>query len=182
VIILDKFGDRRQRGNRDARSLEQGAFGIVRRPGRRSPQAICDLNFQLFTAFLPGSAQNVENDVTHSKQTTELFLPGATTSQYSPRTSIATPLSNRELRLLKSELTHRKQTIASRSNRELSTNGRRNNSRSPLTTRHWSFLTGSAPQTELAVTNSKQTTGTLLTGSRTAFRHLQQCAAIKENF
>jgi hypothetical protein len=32
------------------------------------------------------------------------------------------------------------------------------------------FLTGSAPQTELAVTHSKQTTGKFLTGARTAFR------------
>jgi hypothetical protein len=32
------------------------------------------------------------------------------------------------------------------------------------------FLTGSAPQTELAVTHSKQTTETFLTGARTAFR------------
>ena len=31
-------------------------------------------------AFLPGTAQQVENDVTHSKQTTATFLPGATTA------------------------------------------------------------------------------------------------------
>ena len=36
----------------------------------------CD---QLF-AFLPGSGQRVECDVTHSKQTTAPFLPGATTA------------------------------------------------------------------------------------------------------
>jgi len=29
--------------------------------------------------LLPGSAQNIENDVTYSKQTTDKFLPGATT-------------------------------------------------------------------------------------------------------
>ena len=29
--------------------------------------------------LLPGSAQNIENDVTYRKQTTEKFLPGATT-------------------------------------------------------------------------------------------------------
>jgi hypothetical protein len=33
-------------------------------------------------AFLPGSAQNVENDVTSTKQTVGEFLPGATTAQY----------------------------------------------------------------------------------------------------
>ena len=34
----------------------------------------------VFCAFLPGSAQNVENDVTYSKQSTGEFLPGATTA------------------------------------------------------------------------------------------------------
>jgi len=37
--------------------------------------------FSDFSAFLPGSAQKVENDVTHSKQTAVPFLPGATTTQ-----------------------------------------------------------------------------------------------------
>jgi len=32
------------------------------------------------SAFLPGSAQNTENDVTYSKQRTGEFLPGATTA------------------------------------------------------------------------------------------------------
>src|SRR5580698_8093187 len=32
-----------------------------------------------FLPFLPGSAQNIENDVTYSKQTIGEFLPGATT-------------------------------------------------------------------------------------------------------
>jgi hypothetical protein len=32
-----------------------------------------------FPAFLPGSAQNIESDVTYSKQRTGEFLPGATT-------------------------------------------------------------------------------------------------------
>ena len=36
--------------------------------------------------FLPGSAQYVESDVTHSKQTTATFLPGATTPQFGSRT------------------------------------------------------------------------------------------------
>jgi hypothetical protein len=33
-----------------------------------------------FSAFLPGSAKNIENDVTYSKQRTGEFLPGATTA------------------------------------------------------------------------------------------------------
>ena len=36
--------------------------------------------FSNSSAFLPGSAQNVENDVTYSKQRTGNFLPGATTA------------------------------------------------------------------------------------------------------
>jgi hypothetical protein len=34
----------------------------------------------LSVALLPGSTQNIESDVTYSKQTTERFLPGATTT------------------------------------------------------------------------------------------------------
>jgi hypothetical protein len=33
-----------------------------------------------FLPFLPGSAQNIENDVTYSKQSIRKFLPGATTT------------------------------------------------------------------------------------------------------
>jgi len=33
-----------------------------------------------FLPFLPGSAQNIENDVTYSKQSMAKFLPGATTT------------------------------------------------------------------------------------------------------
>jgi hypothetical protein len=36
--------------------------------------------YELFAPFLPGSAQNVESDVTCSKQSTGKFLPGATTT------------------------------------------------------------------------------------------------------
>jgi hypothetical protein len=43
--------------------------------------------FENFRAFLPGSAQKVECDVTHSKQTTGKFLPGATTASLAHRKS-----------------------------------------------------------------------------------------------
>jgi hypothetical protein len=92
------------------------------------------------SAFLPGSAQYVESDVTHSKQTTATFLPGSRFAHLAsrtvqrdahsrPRTSLANALSNREHQLLEPTLTHRKQTIAPRSNRELSTNRCLRNSR-----------------------------------------------------
>jgi hypothetical protein len=67
--------------------------------------------------FLPGSAQNVENDVTHSKQKTAPFLPGSRIARRDAQSSIANALSNRELQLLEPWLIHRKQTIAPRSNR-----------------------------------------------------------------
>jgi hypothetical protein len=58
----------------------------------------------------------------HTKHTTKPSLPGSRFACCRPRTSFAKPLSNRELHLLEPTLTHRKQTIAPRSNRELSTN------------------------------------------------------------
>ena len=73
-------------------------------------------------AFLSGTAQYIENDVTHSKQTTATFLPGARTAYCHTRNSIANALSNRELELLEPRLTHRKQTARPCPNRELSTN------------------------------------------------------------
>jgi len=48
--------------------------------------------FVIFSAFLPGSAQYIECDVTHSKQTTAPFLPGATTAHY----RLAAQLTNRQ--------------------------------------------------------------------------------------
>ena len=73
-------------------------------------------------AFLPGSGLRVESDVTRSKQTTATFLPGSRIARCHAPTSFANALSNRELSLLEPTLTLRKQTIAPRSNRELSTN------------------------------------------------------------
>jgi hypothetical protein len=45
-------------------------------------------------ALLPGSAQNVECDVTSTKQTTEDFLPGATTTSGLSRNNAALPTQN----------------------------------------------------------------------------------------
>jgi len=122
----------------------------------------------------------------HTKHTTKPCLPGSRFAHCHARTSIANALSNRELHLLEPTLTHRKQATAPRSNRELSTNRCRGNSRAviPILT----FLTGSASQTEFAVTNSKQKTGAFLTGSRfarygagidTSFRLAQDGARLK---
>jgi hypothetical protein len=91
-------------------------------------------------------------------------------------------LSNRELELLEPSLTHRKQTTASRSNRELSTNQCSCNfhlSGALLSNgllRQIQFLTGSAPQTEFGVTYRKQTTAQFLTGSRIAQLETRICA------
>jgi hypothetical protein len=86
------------------------------------------------------------------------------------RTSITSALSNRELQLLERTLTHRKQTIAPHSNRELLTNRCFGNSHSvnPIP----SFLPGSGLQVEWAVTHSKQTTEPFLPGSRIVTKRL----------
>jgi hypothetical protein len=148
-----------------------------------------------FLAFLPGSGLRVEFAVTHSKQTAAPFLPGSRIASCHARSSIANALSNRELQLLEPRLTHRKQTIARRSNRELSTNRCRGNSHAviPILTfltglpRAFfakgsvctsTFLTGSASQTEFAVTHSKQTTASFLTGSRIVSRRFAKRAGL----
>ena len=81
-------------------------------------------------AFLPGSAQNVECDVTSTKQTVGEFLPGARTPQFGSRM-----LSRgAQCRVLGEHSS--------------------------------AFLTGTALQTEIAVTRSKQTTASFLTGAK----------------
>ena len=157
MIILDKLGDGRQNGTREAGSQEQGALGVIVRPARIFHPAICDLNFRPFPAFLPGSGKHVECDVTYTKQTTAPFLPGATTAH------IASRMVQRDAQFGSRMFSPGAQCRA-------------------LGARNSPFLTGSASQTELAVTHSKQTTGTFLTGARTLFRNSRSCVAIKENF
>jgi hypothetical protein len=146
--------------------------------------------------FLPGSGLQVECDVTHSKQTTAPFLPGSRIAPHGLRqgtasavpnasqssgvstpevrchalASITSALSNRELQLLERTVTHRKPTIAPRSNRELSTNRCCGNSHSvnPIP----SFLPGSGLQVECDVSYSKQTAAPFLPGSRTVTKRL----------
>jgi hypothetical protein len=86
------------------------------------------------------------------------------------RSSIADALSNRELQLLESRLIHRKQTIAPRSNRELSTNPCRGNSHVVISI--LTFLPGSGLQVECDVTRSKQTVAPFLPGSRIVTKRL----------
>jgi hypothetical protein len=99
------------------------------------------------------------------KQMIKPCLTGARIAYCDARANLAAnALSNRELRLLEPSLTPCKETIAPRSNRELSTNRGRDMSRAVIPT--VTFLTGSGSQTEFAITHSKHTTGTFLTGSR----------------
>jgi hypothetical protein len=110
-------------------------------------------------------------------------------------------LSNRELELLERPLTHRKQTVAPRSNRELSTNQCSCNSRLtgvsfpdvlPRQAQYLAgfprasfakdsicsgaLLPGSGSQVEIAVTHSKQSTDEFLPGSRIAQLETRICA------
>jgi hypothetical protein len=111
-----------------------------------------------------------------------VFLRNGVRREQDSRLAPLQELSNRERQLLEPPLTHRKQTVAPRSNRELSTNQCSCNF-------HWSgallsnglprqmqFLTGSAPQTEIDVTCSKQTTEKFLTGARTHIKEIRICA------
>jgi hypothetical protein len=110
-------------------------------------------------------------------------------------------VSNRELELLERPLTDRKQTVAPRSNRELSTNQCSCNSRLtgasfpdvlPCRTQYLAgfprasfakgsicsgaLLPGSGSQVEIAVTHSKQSTDEFLPGSRIAQLETRICA------
>ena len=103
-------------------------------------------------------------------------------------------ISNREHHLLEHLLTYRKQTKAPRSNRELSTNRRCDNSHVAsslsLSRSGWArasferssvsgsaFLPGSARYVECDVTHSKQTAATFLPGATTAHRCLRDSYA-----
>jgi hypothetical protein len=137
-----RFSTNRDKLNRQTPEVERFATYRKQRTALSSNRQ--KINFspyenQPLNAFLPGTALRVQNDVTNSKQNTATSLPGTRTPQLGTRTippdahcnarsSIANALSNRELQLLEPRLIHRKQTIALRSNRELSTNRCRGNS------------------------------------------------------
>ena len=96
-------------------------------------------------AFLPGTGQYVECDVTHSKQTTATLLPGARTVQC------------RAFHALSFRPTNEPKSWV-------------HTFRAGSPAQEVAFLTGSASQTKCAVTDSKQTTDTFLTGARTAIK------------
>jgi hypothetical protein len=106
---------------------------------------------------------------------------------FGPGANLAPGISNRELHLLERLLTYRKQTTAPRSNRELSTNQRGDNSYVPgflpssLTSSTEAFvaknsalpsafLPGTSRYVESDVTHSKQKTAPFLPGTRNAHR------------
>ena len=60
--------------------------------------------FSDFSAFLPGSAKYIENDVTYSKQTTGEFLPGATTTRFRLAAQLTNRYSNSVFRALRKPL------------------------------------------------------------------------------
>ena len=177
MIIEDKIRDRQARRKFDL-SLSPAANELDQFPACLSPVVLPR----------PGISNR------------ELRMRQASVSQASaPRRTtrgFVFAFSNRELELLEPSLNHRKQTVAPRSNRELSTNQYYGNSHFPrvrlgrtkgllqplsrtsrlsaltqegaLITRDSSVLTGSGPQTEMAVTYRKQTPAHFLTGARIA--------------
>jgi hypothetical protein len=83
----------------------EGKTGAIVPPISHPPTRHFSLNnrqirsgfYKAFLPFLPGSAQNIENDVTYSKQSIGEFLPGATTTcsvaQFLTETRIALLIS-----------------------------------------------------------------------------------------
>ena len=97
--------------------------------------------------FLSGTAQYIETSVTHSKQTTATFLPGARTAHLRPGrfSGIACQPARLERLFRTSQAAFRETSVYSTA-----------------------FLTGSASHSKTSVTHSKQTTEIFLTGSRIA--------------
>jgi hypothetical protein len=141
-------------------SLQLVLLRTQRLPTRHSSLACPDEGRA--TGFLPGSALQVECDVTHSKQSIGQFLPGATTARQ---------LSS-NWRKFSPEFIHGPRVAP-------------HGSRLLPATRHSSlateFLTGSGSQTEIDVTHSKQRTGSFLTGARTAVSRHQVCRDFRRN-
>src|ERR1700735_378707 len=151
-----------------------------------------------FSQFLPGTAQQVECDVNHSKQSLASFLPG-TRNAHTP--------SLRELEIKQAcagkaaqAVTKSAQILQSLSQKSPGLNhsfradscGFRVNpdgipperiregravvsglNLAPAHIERAPFLTGSASQTEIDVTCSKQTTENFLTGARTAIKQIE---------
>jgi hypothetical protein len=173
--MQDGAGVGRKKSDARTPSIQRGRSAPATQPVLNDSEQDPANIHHCFLGFLPGSDLQVEFAVTHSKQTAAPFLPGSRIAHFAYRTLsrdahcharsfIGNALSNRELRLLEPRLSHRKQTIAPRSNRELSTNRCRVNSHAviPVPT----FLTETASHSEMAVTHSKQRTATFLTGAR----------------
>jgi hypothetical protein len=154
------------------RVLHQDPVGILRKRTIPSFPATKESSISCFAAaFLPGSAQYVECDVTHSKQSTATFLPGATTAPRGFRqgTAFYPELRRAAVPSLVSSIQFHCSFRAGSPARAFAC------TLDPATaTVDFSpFLTGSASQTESSVTHSKQTTETFLTGARTAIKQFR---------
>jgi hypothetical protein len=92
-------------------------------------------------------------------------------SNISPPTPIKTAELNRQTRVFRNAVTHRKQRVAARSNRQKIKFCETGNSASASLTvsafcdAFFAFLPGSAQYVKIAVTHSKQSTATFLPGS-----------------
>jgi len=154
------------------RTFQQDSGGILRQPSIPGFLATKEASVSsVATAFLPGSGEYVECDVTYSKQTTATFLPGATTAlrrlrhgtAFYPelrRAAVASPVSSIQF--------HRSFRAGSPARASACTLNP-----AAATVDFSPFLTGSASQTETSVTHSKQTIATFLTGARTAIKQFR---------
>jgi hypothetical protein len=161
------------------------------------------------TAFLPGFGKYVECDVTLSKQTTATYLPGATTAPHESGRGTPFYTEPRNAPAPGSRVVNRFRHGTASAVGSLVCPGEEKSFRADSPARAFActletpvcpgapptgvpgdffaknsvsprpFLTGSAPQTELPVTHSKQTFGPFLTGSRTGikeFANSHSCA------
>jgi hypothetical protein len=192
VDVEHKLGDAAERLSDSAFLARSGSFRYIEtRSGMKMSDKRPPFASGLLKAFFGNGVRQQDSNPApaHAFSNRELTMRQASASRASNATrGIRFALSNRERQLLEPVLTHRKQTMASRSNRELSTNRCSCNFHlsgallSKGLLRQIQFLTGSAPQTEFDVTYRKQTTAQFLTGSRIARLETRICAKMSAQF
>jgi hypothetical protein len=185
VIIFGKFGDGRSKEDRAVQVRAMTGHGLDGVDSLRSSRLTRAIDLSCAPSMCAGASDVTFPPATNGGVAHARKFPSPGFNRASFRLPHPSPISNRELDLLERHLNHCKQRAATVSNRELWTI--RNFAHSPMFMRDQvavlsggiriagcgsrslaSLLTGSASQTEITVTHSKQTLATFLTGSRIA--------------
>jgi hypothetical protein len=208
VIIEDKICDR-QAGRKFRLRLCPAANGLHQFPASLSPavpRIVGISNRELTMRAVCAPDGSAEPQASASRLPRAHSAKGAIAPRRTSR-GIVLAFSNRELELLERPLTHRKQTTAPHSNRELSTNQYYGNSHFHRVRLRWTngllsssefprglpralfamglvcpsvFLTETASHSKTAVTYRKQTVAHFLTGARTAYLRTCVCAKMSQ--